>query len=85
MSVKTRVALWDNARFALIVLVVIGHLISTVRTDTQLGFGLYAYIYLFHMPAMIALSGLFAKPEVTRENSSGLARNACFLLLPSSP
>ncbi|WP_141887043.1 acyltransferase family protein [Leucobacter komagatae] len=62
---KTRVALWDNARFALIVLVVIGHLISTVRTDTELGFGLYAYIYLFHMPAMIALSGLFSKPEVT--------------------
>ena len=46
-------------------LVVIGHLISTVRTDTELGFGLYAYIYLFHMPAMIALSGLFSKPEVT--------------------
>ncbi len=64
-SAKTRVALWDNARFALIVLVVIGHLISTVRTDTELGFGLYAYIYLFHMPAMIALSGLFSKPEVT--------------------
>ncbi|UTX54863.1 acyltransferase family protein [Leucobacter aridicollis] len=62
---KTRVALWDNARFALIVLVVIGHLISTVRTDTELGFALYAYIYLFHMPAMIVLSGLFSKPEVT--------------------
>ncbi len=46
-------------------LVVIGHLISTVRTDTELGFALYAYIYLFHMPAMIALSGLFSKPEVT--------------------
>lgn len=46
-------------------LVVIGHLISTIRTDTELGFGLYAYIYLFHMPAMILLSGLFAKPEVT--------------------
>ena len=64
-SAKARVALWDNARFALIVLVVIGHLISTVRTDTELGFALYAYIYLFHMPAMIALSGLFSKPEVT--------------------
>lgn len=62
---KTRVALWDNARFALIGLVVIGHLISTVRTGTELGFVLYAYIYLFHMPAMILLSGLFSKPEVT--------------------
>ncbi len=48
----------------LIALVVVGHMISTVRTDTALGFGLYAYIYLFHMPAMILLSGVFAKPEV---------------------
>lgn len=62
---KTRVALWDNARFILIVLVVAGHAISTIRTDTALGFGGYAFIYLFHMPAMIALSGLFAKPEAT--------------------
>ncbi|KAM9863149.1 acyltransferase family protein [Leucobacter sp. BZR 635] len=46
-------------------LVVVGHLISTVRTDTEFGFALYAYIYLFHMPAMIALSGLFLKPKVT--------------------
>ena len=65
VQAKTRVALWDNARFALIVLVVIGHTISTVRTDTSLGFALYAYIYIFHMPAMIFLSGIFAKPEVT--------------------
>ncbi|MGK0721732.1 acyltransferase family protein [Leucobacter sp. W1478] len=62
---KARVALWDNARFILIVLVVAGHAISTVRTETAFGFATYAIIYLFHMPAMIALSGLFAKPEAT--------------------
>lgn len=65
VQTKTRVALWDNARFALIVLVVVGHFISTVRTDTSLGFALYAYVYIFHMPAMIFLSGIFAKPEVS--------------------
>ena len=62
-AAKPRVATWDNARLVLIVLVVIGHAISTVRTETPLGFALYAYIYLFHMPAMIALSGMFSKPE----------------------
>lgn len=62
---RARVALWDNARFILIVLVVAGHAISTIRTDTAFGFATYAFIYLFHMPAMIALSGLFAKPEAT--------------------
>lgn len=62
---KVRVALWDNARFILIVLVVVGHTITTVRLDSTLGYALYAGIYLFHMPALIALSGLFSKPEAT--------------------
>lgn len=39
-------------------------MVSTIRTDSALGFGIYVYIYLFHMPAMILLSGLFSKPEV---------------------
>ncbi|WP_427870332.1 acyltransferase family protein [Leucobacter luti] len=64
-AMKQRVATWDNARLALIVLVVIGHAISTIRTQSALGFGLYAYIYLFHMPAMIALSGMFSRPETS--------------------
>lgn len=60
-----RIALWDNARFLLIVLVVVGHMVSTVRTDSAFTFDLYAYIYLFHMPAMILLSGYFAHAEVS--------------------
>ena len=62
---RKRIALWDNARFLIIVLVVVGHVISTVRTDSALTFGLYAYIYMFHMPAMILLSGFFAHAEVS--------------------
>ncbi|SJN13469.1 membrane protein, putative [Leucobacter sp. 7(1)] len=64
-TTKPRIALWDNARFVLIVLVVIGHLISTIRTDSALGFGLYAYIYLFHMPGMILLSGMFSRADTS--------------------
>ncbi|MEJ6490652.1 acyltransferase family protein [Leucobacter sp. USCH14] len=60
-----RVALWDNARFALIALVVVGHTISTVRHDTALAYGIYTYIYLFHMPALIALSGYFSRASAT--------------------
>lgn len=44
--------------------VVIGHMLTTTRTDSALAFGLYAYIYLFHMPAMILLSGYFSKAEL---------------------
>lgn len=60
-----RIALWDNARFLLIVLVVVGHMISTVRTSSAFTFDLYAYIYLFHMPAMILLSGFFSHAEAS--------------------
>lgn len=57
--------MWDNARFILILLVVIAHTVSTVRTQTSFGYGLYTFIYLFHMPAMIALSGLFSKADAS--------------------
>ncbi|RGE22063.1 acyltransferase family protein [Leucobacter sp. wl10] len=60
---KPRIAAWDNARFLLIVLVVVAHAVSTVRVDSQLGFALYAYIFLFHMPAVILLSGMFSRAE----------------------
>lgn len=60
-----RVALWDNARFALIALVVVGHTISTVRLDTSLAYGVYTYVFLFHMPALIALSGYFSRADAS--------------------
>ncbi len=46
-------------------LVVVAHTVSTVRTQTDFGYGLYTFIYLFHMPAFIALAGMFSKAEVT--------------------
>ncbi|GAB2563649.1 acyltransferase family protein [Leucobacter ruminantium] len=78
---RPRIALWDNARFALILLVVIGHVVSTVRTDSPLGFGLYAYIYLFHMPAMILLSGMFSRPETTPKAVKSTVQLAVIWLL----
>lgn len=60
-----RVALWDHARFAVIVLVVVAHSISTIRTDSDFSYSLYAWIYLFHMPAMILLSGVFSKADAS--------------------
>lgn len=62
---KQRVALWDNARFLLIVLVVVGHTLSTIRVDTALAYGIYTYIFLFHMPAMILLAGMFSRADTS--------------------
>ena len=69
-----RVAFWDNARFALIALVVVGHTISTARHDTALAYGIYTYIYLFHMPALIALSGYFSRANASTKTVRATVR-----------
>lgn len=65
---RPRIALWDHARFVLIVGVVVAHLLTTVRLDNELAYALYVFIFLFHMPAMIFLSGLFSKADVTTKS-----------------
>lgn len=60
-STTKRDAYFDNARFLLILLVVFGHLISPLKSDNDLLYGLYKFIYLFHMPAFILISGYFSK------------------------
>lgn len=78
---KERIATWDNARFVLIALVVVGHMIATVHPDSALGFGTYTFIYLFHIPAMLFLSGMFSRAETTpRAISSTLQLIATWLL-----
>ncbi|MBX9391024.1 acyltransferase family protein [Streptomonospora nanhaiensis] len=57
---KRRDALLDNAKFLLIVLVVVGHTIEPL-TDTRLGNAVYYWIYLFHMPAFVLISGYLSK------------------------
>ncbi|MDA8371264.1 MAG: acyltransferase family protein [Nocardiopsaceae bacterium] len=57
---KKRDALLDNAKFLLIILVVIGHAIEPV-TDTRLANAVYFWIYLFHMPAFVLISGYLSR------------------------
>ncbi|GAA3899773.1 acyltransferase family protein [Microbacterium invictum] len=60
---KRRVPLWDNARFACIVLVVLGHAIQRLTYDSQIALGLYLLVYAFHMPAFALISGYFSKSD----------------------
>ncbi|WP_251555161.1 acyltransferase family protein [Neobacillus muris] len=52
---------FDNAKFILIFLVVFGHVISPLKEYNKVLYTLYTFIYLFHMPAFIMISGYFAK------------------------
>lgn len=56
-----RDAFFDNAKFILIFLVVFGHMIQPFTHDSAIMRVSYDFIYLFHMPAFILLSGFFAK------------------------
>ncbi|MFD1606348.1 acyltransferase family protein [Oceanobacillus luteolus] len=56
-----RNAYFDNARVVLIFLVVFGHIIQPFITESTGMNTLYMWIYMFHMPAFILVSGFFAK------------------------
>lgn len=52
---------FDNAKFFLIFLVVFGHMIQPYIDDVKEINTLYYFIYFFHMPAFVFISGFFAK------------------------
>ncbi|MBR0113346.1 MAG: acyltransferase family protein [Clostridia bacterium] len=63
-SVKTRDVKWDNVKFVLIFLVVLGH-IADIYADISVATGILRFvIYTFHMPLFIFISGLFGKTNI---------------------
>lgn len=58
---KNRDSYFDNAKFFLIILVVFGHIIRSFIDDSQMIMNIYKFVYTFHMPAFILISGYFAK------------------------
>lgn len=77
---RPRVPVWDNARFACVTLVVIGHGIQRLTADSDNALALYLFIYAFHMPAFAIISGYFSKtgPPTVR----GLKKVITDILLP---
>lgn len=69
LILKERIYQFDNAKAILIFLVVIGHMTSDYVSDSYMVRAVTLWIYLFHMPAFIFLSGLVHKRYITKENS----------------
>lgn len=65
---KKRIALWDNLKFLLIIFVVIGHYTQQFRADNETLQRIYVFIYSFHMPIFIFVTGLFSKKAVDEKN-----------------
>ncbi|MFI0357204.1 acyltransferase family protein [Actinomadura sp. 9N407] len=57
---KERDPFFDNAKFLAILLVVIGHSLA-YRLEVPAAKGLYMFIYMFHMPMFIVVTGYFSR------------------------
>ncbi len=67
--VSQRIYKYDNVKAILIFLVVIGHMSSDYVSDCLPIRGITLWIYTFHMPAFIFLSGLVHKQYITQERA----------------
>lgn len=56
-----RIALFDNIKGILIILVVLGHIAHPIHNENPVLSAVFDIIYLFHMPLFVFMSGLFAK------------------------
>ena len=60
---RTTIAKWDNFKFFLILTVVIGHFFARID-DLKTAKSIILWIYSFHMPGFVFVSGLFSKRTI---------------------
>ena len=70
---KERNLTLDGIKFLLICLVVLCHFTQTSRYDNELTTSIYTWVYAFHMPLFVLLSGYFFKADsIEKINKSNL-------------
>ena len=67
---KKRIYKYDNVKALLIFLVVVGHMTTDYVKDAQCVRWLTLWIYTFHMPAFVFVSGLVHKRNITEEQAA---------------
>lgn len=85
MQKNNRIFYYDNLRFFLILTVVVGHFVEVINPLPETFKSLFFWIYSFHMPMFIFLSGMFHKndkivPKVTRFLMIGFVLNIVMFL-----
>ncbi|BCN32914.1 acyltransferase family protein [Anaeromicropila herbilytica] len=69
---KKRIAKWDNLKALLIFTIVIGHM-ADYYTDNSVDMRrVFLFIYTFHMPAFLFISGLFSKKNIDEKRYSNI-------------
>jgi fucose 4-O-acetylase-like acetyltransferase len=69
---KERNPFWDSLKFQLIFIVVYGHMIETCVDDNPFNQAMYNFIYLFHMPLFVFISGHFSHIKDKRKYLIGM-------------
>lgn len=67
----SRIPKWDNAKAALIVCVLMGHLLDSYLKEATIYRSGFIFIYMFHMPGFFLISGLFSKRFADADQMDG--------------
>jgi len=78
---KGRLYYFDNAKFILIFLVVLAHALGSLNPGSPFCLMLWYAINYFHMPAMIFISGFFAKRYISKPRRDKVQRVATYAIL----
>ena len=65
---------WDSLKFVLIFLVVYGHIAPRYLEGSQFNMAIYNFIYMFHMPLFIFVSGRFSHIRDRKKYIHGIFR-----------
>lgn len=79
MAKKQRDPFFDNAKLLLIFFVVLGHYLNDFRESPEIAYSIYNFIYLFHIPGFVFISGYFSQHHARPGHLSDLATR---MLLP---
>lgn len=79
-NIKERIYKFDNIKFLTIVLVVVGHVIEPYVDKSDMFKSLFVFIYSFHMPLFIFISGLLQK-RYSDTNKLKINKIAFFVVL----
>lgn len=65
---------WDSLKFVLIYLVVYGHIVPHYSEDSRFNMAMFNFIYLFHMPLFIFISGRFSHIRDRQKYKNGILK-----------
>lgn len=65
---------WDTIKFVLIFLVIYGHAISGIPAFDRFNLAMYNFLYMFHMPLFIFISGRFSQLHDCNRYKKGILR-----------